>query len=99
VGCFFLKNRNYGERAQLFQVCADNCDEIVGRFFRRLRIPRHVVADVIFHQFSHQTIDGSAGSRQALQHFRALFVIVQGSEYSLELANDFLCAVYQIDFF
>jgi hypothetical protein len=78
----------------LFQVGADNGDEIICRFFRRLGIPGHMVADMILHQFSHQAIDGSAGSGQALQHFRALFVIIQGPVYSFELANDFLGAVY-----
>src|SRR5258708_7596857 len=62
-------------------------------------MPGHVVADVVLHQFSHQTIDGSAGSGQALQHFRALFVIVQSPVYSFELADDFFGAVYQVEFF
>jgi hypothetical protein len=58
-----------------------------------------VIADVIFHQLSHQTIDGAPGRGQALQHFRALFVLVQGSQHGFELANDFFCAVYQVYFF
>jgi hypothetical protein len=58
-----------------------------------------MVTDVIFHQFSHQTVDGSAGGGEALQHFRALFVIIQGSEDGFELADDLFCAVYQINFF
>ena len=58
-----------------------------------------MVADVVFHQLSHQAVDGPAGGGQALQHFRALFVIIQGPENSLELADDFFGAVYQINFF
>ena len=54
---------------------------------------------MILHQFSHQAIDGSAGSGEALQHFRALFVIIQGPENSFELADDFFGAVYEIYFF
>jgi hypothetical protein len=57
-------------------------------------MPGHMVADVILHQFSHEAIDGSAGSGEALQHFRALFVIVQSSQDSFELANNLFCAVY-----
>lgn len=83
----------------LFQIGADNGDEIVRCFLRRPRIPGHMVADVIFHQFSHQTVDRSTGSGKALQHFRALFVVIQGSEHAFELANDFFGAVHQIDFF
>jgi hypothetical protein len=91
VGCFVLN--------ALLEIGADNGDEIVCRFFRRLGMPGHVVADVILHQFSHEAIDGSAGSGEALQHFRALFVIIQGPMNGFELADDFFGAVNQIDFF
>jgi hypothetical protein len=91
MGRFFL--------SALLQVGADNGDEIVCRFLGRLGMPGHMVADVILHQFSHEAIDGSAGSSEALQHLRALFVIIQGPVYRFELADDFLCAVNQIYFF
>jgi hypothetical protein len=86
--------KNLRRKSTLFQVSADNGDEIVCRFFRRLGISGHMIADVILLQFSHQTIDGSTGGGQALQHFRTLLVIIQGPEYSFELADDFLGAVY-----
>lgn len=58
-----------------------------------------MIPDVVLHQFSHQTIDGSPGRGQSLQHFRALFVIIQGPEYGFELADDFFGAIYQVYFF
>ena len=58
-----------------------------------------MIADVVLHQFSHQTIDGSPGGGQTLQHLRALLVIVQGSVYGFELADNLFRAVYQVDFF
>ncbi len=97
MGRFFLSQEP--ERMALFQVSSDNGDEIACRFFRRFGIPGHMVADVVFHQFSHQTVDGPASGGQALQHFRALLVIIQSPENSLELADDFFGAVYQINFF
>jgi len=57
-----------------------------------------MVADVVLHQLSHQTIDGSSGSGQALQHFRALFVLIQGPVHSFELADDLLGSVDEIGF-
>jgi hypothetical protein len=96
---FPFESRDYSEWLALFKVCADNCDEIVCGFLRRPGIAGHMVADVVLHQFSHQTIDRSPGSGQALQHFRALFVVIQGSEHSFELADDFFCAVYQVYLF
>jgi len=89
--------RAEGER-KLFQIGADNGDEIVGGFLRRFGVSRHMVADVILHQFGHQTIDSAAGGGEALQHFRALFVLIESAKHRFELADDFFGAVYQVRF-
>lgn len=37
------------QERRLLQIRSDNFDEIVRGFFRRFRLPRHVVADVVLH--------------------------------------------------
>ena len=82
-----------------FQVRTDDLDHIVGGFFRGLGIARHVVADVIFHQFPHETVDGSAGGGEALENFGARVVIIEPAQNAFELANDLLRAVDEVEFF
>ena len=53
----------------LLQISSHDLNDIVGGFFRRLRIARHVVSDVIFHQLAHEAIDRTAGCGQPLQRF------------------------------
>jgi hypothetical protein len=84
---------------RLFQIRPDDFDEIVGGFFRGFRFPRHVIADVILHQFAHEAVDGAAGGGEALQDLGAGFVLIQGAPDGFELPYDFLGAGYQIQFF
>jgi len=58
-----------------------------------------VVADVVFHQLSHQAVDGSSSGRQPLKDIRALFVIVKGAQGSFQLADDFFGAIDKVQFF
>jgi hypothetical protein len=83
----------------LFEVGADDLNDIVGGFFGRFRIPRHVIPDVVFHQLSHQAVDGAARGGQALQHVSALLIFVEAAEDAFELANDFLGARDEVEFF
>jgi hypothetical protein len=76
----------------LLQVGAHDLDEIVGGFLRGFRFARHVVADVVFHQFAHKAVDGAAGGGEALQDFGAGLVLIQGAADGFELAHDFLGA-------
>ena len=73
--------------------------DVVGSLFGRFRIAGHVVSNVVFHQFAHEAVDGAACGRQTLQHFRALFILVEAAKDAFELADDFLGAVDQVQFF
>ena len=74
-------------------------DDIVGSFFRGLGIARHVVADVVFHQFGHEAIDGATSGGEALEDLRAGIIFVQSAQDAFELADDFLAAVDEVEFF
>ena len=74
-------------------------DDIVSGFLRGLGIARHVVADVIFHEFGHEAVDGAASGREALEGFGARLVLVEGAQDAFELADDFLGAVDEVQFF
>ena len=82
-----------------FEVGADDLNDIVGGFFGRLRIARHVIADVVFHQFGHEAIDGAASGGEALERVGARFIFVEGAKNAFELADDFLGAVDEVEFF
>jgi hypothetical protein len=60
----------------LFQISAYDADQIIRSFFGRLAVSRHMVADVVFHEFGHQAVDGSPGCREPLQDFCTLFIII-----------------------
>ena len=83
----------------LFEVCADNLNHVLSRLLRGFRIFRHMVEDVIFHEFAHQTVDGSAGSSETPKNFRALLVGIQSLENGFELPDDFLGAIHQVQLF
>jgi hypothetical protein len=82
-----------------FQVAADDLNDVVGGFFRGFGIARHVIADVVFHQFSHKAVDGAARGGQALEGVGAGLIFMERAKNAFELPNDFLGAVNQIQFF
>ena len=77
----------------LFQVGANNLNEVLSGFFRRLGFPIHVIANVVFHKLGHEAVDGSATCRETLKHLSARRVLVKGAEDGFELADDFLTSV------
>ena len=83
----------------LFEVGADDVDDIVGGFLGGFGIAGHVIADVVFHEFGHEAVDGAASGGEALESFGARFVLVEGAQDAFELADDFLGAVDEIEFF
>jgi len=84
---------------RLFQVGAHNTYEVVGSFFRRFAVPRHMVANVVFHKFGHEAVDGSPCCREPLKDLCALFIIIQGAQNGLELSDNLLRAIDQIQLF
>jgi hypothetical protein len=84
---------------KLLKIGSDDTYDVIGGLFRRLRIARHMVSDVVFHQFAHEAIDGAARGGQTLQHFGALLIFIEAAENALELANDFLAACDEVEFF
>jgi hypothetical protein len=50
-------------------------DDIVGGFFRGFGIARHVVADMVLHQLSHEAVDGAAGGGEPLKDIGAGIVL------------------------
>ena len=74
-------------------------NDVVGRLFGGFGIPGHVVADVILHQFGHQTVDGAAHGGKALEDVGAGLVLIQSAKNAIELPDNFLGAVYEIEFF
>ena len=58
-----------------------------------------MVADVVFHKFSHEAVDGSPCCREPLKDVCALFVIVESAQNSLQLPDDLLCPVDKVQLF
>jgi len=83
----------------LFQVGSHNPNQIIGSFFRRFAVPRHMVANVVFHEFGHKTVDGSPCCRESLKNVCALFILIEGAQNGLQLPNDFLRSIDKIQFF
>jgi len=83
----------------LFQVGAHDADQIIASFFRRLAVSRHVVADVVLHQFGHEAVDGSPCSREPLQDLRALLIVIESAQNGLQLADDLLRSVDKVQLF
>jgi hypothetical protein len=84
---------------QLLQVGADDFDEVIGGLFGGLRLPGHVIADVVFHEFAHKAVDGAAGGREALKDVGAVGVFLECPLNGFELADDFLGASDEVEFF
>ena len=83
----------------LFEVGANYLNYILRRFLGGFRILRHVVDDVIFHEFTHQAVDGTAGSSEASKNFRALLVVIQSFKNRFELSDYFFRSIHQIQLF
>jgi len=62
-------------------------------------MPGHVVADVVFHEFGHEAVNGAASGGKPLQGVGARFVLVEGAQDAFQLADNFLGAVDEIQFF
>jgi hypothetical protein len=82
-----------------FEVGADDLDDVVGGFFGGFGVAGHVISNVIFHEFSHEAIDGAAGCGEALEGVGARLVFIEGAQNAFELADDFFSAVDEIEFF
>src|SRR5215469_18804692 len=67
-------------RFALLEVAFHNFNYVIGGFFGRFRIPGHVVADVILHEFRHEGVDGAARGSEALQYVRTMFIFVQAAK-------------------
>ena len=65
----------------------------------RWRRTDKMYADVIFHQFPHEAVDGPAGGGKALENFGARVIVVEPAQNAFELADDFLGAVDEVEFF
>jgi hypothetical protein len=85
--------------AILFQIGADNFDEIFHGVLGRFTLRRHVMPDVVFHEFGHETADRSASRGEALQDVDARGIFVQGALGGFDLAANFLGAIDQVQFF
>jgi|SRR5271168_1605816 len=81
------------------QICPYDLDDVVSGLFRRFRISWHVISDVVFHQLAHEAVDGAASGSQTLQRLGTGLVLVEGPQNALELADDFLGAGDEVDFF
>ncbi len=83
----------------LLKIGSNDLDDVVGGFFRRFRISRHVVSDVVFHQLAHKAVNRASRGGQALQRLGARLVFVEGTKNAFELANDFLGAGDEVELF
>jgi hypothetical protein len=83
----------------LFEVCAHDADQIIDGLSGRLTVPRHVVANVILHEFGHEAVDRSPGRRESLKNVCALFIIVESTQNGLQLPDNLLCAIDKIQLF
>jgi hypothetical protein len=85
--------------SNLFKISADDLDDVVGGFFRRFGFARHVIANVIFHQFGHEAVDGAASRGEALENVSTGIIGVQGAKDAFELADDLFSAIDKVEFF
>jgi hypothetical protein len=83
----------------LFEVGAHNPNQIIDGLSGRLTVPRHVVADVVLHEFGHEAVNGTPGRRESLKNVRALFVVVESTQNGLELPDNLLCAIDKVQLF
>jgi hypothetical protein len=87
------------QQGHLFKVRADYLNHVLRGLFGGFRILRHVVEDVVFHEFRHQAVDRTTGGSETAENLGALLVAIESLEYRLELPNDFFGSIYQIQFF
>jgi hypothetical protein len=87
------------QKQQLLQVGSDNFDEVIGGLLGGLCLPGHVIADVVFHEFTHEAVDGAAGSGEALEDVRTVGVFLNRALGRFELADDFLGTGEEVEFF
>jgi hypothetical protein len=80
----------------LFQISSNNLYQVVRGFLGGFGRARHVIPNVVFHQLSHQAVDGSSCRRQLLKHLRTRSVVLKSSLNGFKLAHHFLGAVHQI---
>jgi hypothetical protein len=93
---------NWNERRispSSLEVGANDLDNVVGGFLGRSGIAGHMVSDVVFHQFGHEAVDGAASGGEALESVGARLVFIEGAEDTFELANNFLGAIDEVEFF
>jgi hypothetical protein len=83
----------------LFEVGAHDADQIIDGLSGRLTVPRHVVANVVLHQFGHEAVDRSPGRRKSLKNVCALFIIVESTKNGLQLPDNLLCAIDKVQLF
>lgn len=90
----------YGPKGRsLLQVGADKFDKVMGRFRGGPGFSRHVVANVVLHEFAHQAVNGAAGGRQPLQDVSAAGVLFEGALGGFELADYLFGPGNEIEFF
>jgi hypothetical protein len=89
----------YQDNQRSLQIGSDDLNNVVRSFLGRLGITRHVMANVVFHQFGHQAVDRTANGRKALEDVSTGFVLIQGFENTFELADYLLGAVNEIELF
>jgi hypothetical protein len=82
----------------LLKIGANDLNHVLRGFLCGFRILRHVVEDVVFHEFPHQAVDRATGGSETAENPGALLVAIQSLECRLELPDDFLGAIYQINF-
>jgi hypothetical protein len=98
IGNWDARNRTSSWLAPLLQISPDDLDDVFRRFVRGLRIPGHVIADVILEKLSHQAVDRAACGGQSLENIGARGVLFQSPLNGLQLPYNFFGAVEEIEF-
>ena len=81
------------------EVSADDLNHVLGGFLCRFRILWHMVEDVVFHEFRHQTVDRTTGGCETVENLGALRIVIQRLEDRLELPDDLFGSIHQVQFF
>jgi hypothetical protein len=78
----------------LFEISANDIHQLVRRFSRVFPVVgfEHVVSQMPFDQFCHQSIHAPASSSDQLQHFGAVRLVVQGAFHRVHLSANTLHA-------
>jgi hypothetical protein len=58
-----------------------------------------MVANMVFHEFAHEAVDGSSCCGESLKDIGALFVVVQGPQNCFQLPDYLLRAIDEIQLF